>query len=292
MKKVIRLNENDIEKLVKKIVKETKMINELDLGDFKVLKSSEMCNLSDGYKVGVADLRGKEILVLLDGKNNVAAHGPMMDFFEGKNKKAVCYVAEQLKDELIMEEDYMDDYEANTYMFWQNIETIKEAAEHILSMDKDKVNEILADGHAWALDHIATSADDVEEVYHFLENREDDYEGNMKKEYGTYNESVKGRIIHSDEFGFTELLPMNEDGGKGACANRGLSKPWSTPDGPKKRSVCVKNGDGNVVKVNFGDPNMRIKKSNPERRKSFRARHKCDNPGPRWRARYWSCKFW
>lgn len=71
-----------------------------------------------------------------------------------------------------------------------------------------------------------------------------------------------------------------------------LGKPFLTPDGPKKRSVYVKNDKGNVVKVNFGDPNMEIKKDNPARRKSFRARHNCDNPGPRWKARYWSCKAW
>ena len=60
----------------------------------------------------------------------------------------------------------------------------------------------------------------------------------------------------------------------------------------KKFKVYVKNPAGNVVKVNFGDPNMRIKKSNPARRKSFRARHNCDNPGPRTKARYWSCRKW
>lgn len=60
----------------------------------------------------------------------------------------------------------------------------------------------------------------------------------------------------------------------------------------KKFKVYVKNPKGNVVKVNFGDPNMRIKKSNPERRRSFRARHNCDNPGPRHKARYWSCRKW
>ena len=60
----------------------------------------------------------------------------------------------------------------------------------------------------------------------------------------------------------------------------------------KKSKVYVKGPKGNVVKVNFGDPNMRIKKSNPARRKSFRARHNCDNPGPRWKARYWSCRSW
>lgn len=60
----------------------------------------------------------------------------------------------------------------------------------------------------------------------------------------------------------------------------------------KKFKVYVKNPKGNVVKVNFGDPNMKIKKSNPKRRKSFRARHNCANPGPRHKARYWSCRKW
>lgn len=60
----------------------------------------------------------------------------------------------------------------------------------------------------------------------------------------------------------------------------------------KKFKVYVKNPSGNVVKVNFGDPNMKIKKSNPARRRSFRARHNCANPGPRHKARYWSCRKW
>jgi hypothetical protein len=60
----------------------------------------------------------------------------------------------------------------------------------------------------------------------------------------------------------------------------------------KKSKVYVRKPNGKVVKVNFGDKNMKIKKSNPNRRKSFRARHRCENPGPRWKARYWSCKAW
>jgi len=51
-------------------------------------------------------------------------------------------------------------------------------------------------------------------------------------------------------------------------------------------------GDGKATKVNFGDKNMTIKKSIPARRKSFRARHNCDNPGPKDKARYWSCQAW
>jgi hypothetical protein len=92
----------------------------------------------------------------------------------------------------------------------------------------------------------------------------------------------------------TEIF--DEDGKIIAAEKNGrkvtLNKPFRTPDGPKKFSVYVKNGSGNVVKVNFGDPNMKIKKYIPERRKSFRARHNCDNPGPKWKSRYWSCKAW
>jgi hypothetical protein len=60
----------------------------------------------------------------------------------------------------------------------------------------------------------------------------------------------------------------------------------------KKSKVYVKGPSGRVVKVNFGDKNMTIKKNNPARRRSFRARHRCANPGPRTKARYWSCRAW
>jgi hypothetical protein len=71
-----------------------------------------------------------------------------------------------------------------------------------------------------------------------------------------------------------------------------LNKPFRTSGGPKKFAVYTKNESGNVVIVRFGDPNMKIKKNIPARRKSFRARHNCDNPGPKWKARYWACKSW
>jgi len=93
----------------------------------------------------------------------------------------------------------------------------------------------------------------------------------------------------------TEIF--DEDGNKvNAAEYRGrkvtLNKPFRTSNGPKKFAVYTKNESGNVVIVRFGDPNMTIKKNIPERRKSFRARHNCDNPGPKWKARYWSCKAW
>ena len=69
-----------------------------------------------------------------------------------------------------------------------------------------------------------------------------------------------------------------------------LNKPMAGD--VKKSKVFVKNETGTVVKVNFGDKNMTIKKNIPARRKSFRARHNCDDPGPKTKARYWSCKAW
>jgi hypothetical protein len=113
------------------------------------------------------------------------------------------------------------------------------------------------------------------------------------------NNIIKERenIIYEDEYGSVEITDfiaddnnLNEAEYKGRKVT--LGKPFLTPGGPKKRSVYVKNAKGNVVKVNFGDPNMRIKKNSPSHRKSFRARHHCENPGPKTSARYWSCRAW
>ena len=100
---------------------------------------------------------------------------------------------------------------------------------------------------------------------------------------------------HGDEFFEAYgVLWYNDDEQLDEAEYRGRKVPLGKPmrGDVKKFKVYVKNPQGNIVKVNFGDPNMRIKKSNPERRKSFRARHNCDNPGPRHKARYWSCRAW
>ena len=71
----------------------------------------------------------------------------------------------------------------------------------------------------------------------------------------------------------------------------GFNKPKRTPVGNKKFAVLASKGD-DIKMVRFGDPNMRIKKSQPDRRKSFRARHNCDTANDKFTARYWSCKNW
>jgi len=95
--------------------------------------------------------------------------------------------------------------------------------------------------------------------------------------------------LHQEANEITNLMnKIASDKNKG----KALNKPFRTPGGPKKFSVYVKNDKGNIVKVNFGDPNLSIKRSDPGRRKNFRARHNCDSPGPRTKARYWSCRNW
>jgi hypothetical protein len=105
----------------------------------------------------------------------------------------------------------------------------------------------------------------------------------------------EGKMVYLDAPIEDESENLNEAKYKGRTVT--LNKPMQGTT--KKFQVYVKNEKGNVIKVNFGFGGtsakgkvMRIKKSNPERRKSFRARHNCDNPGPKTKARYWSCKAW
>jgi len=142
----------------------------------------------------------------------------------------------------------------------------------------------------WTKDMISKAEIYIQNIYDFIEARKSEesyaafkYEDPKTGEIFTYRRKglykKDGRML---------VLKAAEYQGRKVQ----LGKPFRTPKGPKKFSVYVKNEKGNVVKVNFGDPNMKIKKNIPERRKSFRARHNCDNPGPRWKARYWSCRAW
>jgi len=95
-----------------------------------------------------------------------------------------------------------------------------------------------------------------------------------------------------EEYG---VMWFNEDDDLDEAEYQGRKVPLGKPmrGDVKKFKVYVKDpSTGNTKKVNFGDPDMKIKKSNPARRRSFRARHNCDNPGPRTKARYWSCRKW
>ena len=123
-----------------------------------------------------------------------------------------------------------------------------------------------------------------------------------------YNESIAEAYIDYSDLEFAlakiDLLKVNateeemnqniDDIDYSEAEKKTLNKPFRLPSGSKKKfGVYVKNPKGNVVMVKFGDPNMEIKRDDPDRRRNFRARHQCDtNPGPKHKARYWSCRFW
>jgi hypothetical protein len=122
-----------------------------------------------------------------------------------------------------------------------------------------------------------------------------DIAGDIEDTYDTLDEDIIEETYEGDEFYEAYgVLWFNEDEQLDEAEYQGRKVPLGKPmrGDVKKFKVYVKNEKGNVVKVNFGDPDMKIKKSNPARRKSFRARHNCDNPGPRTKARYWSCRKW
>lgn len=118
----------------------------------------------------------------------------------------------------------------------------------------------------------------------------------IQSRFPSRSESVEEETYEGNEFFEAYgVMWFNEDEQLDEAEYQGRKVPLGKPmrGDVKKFKVYVKDpSTGNVKKVNFGDPNMKIKKSNPERRKSFRARHNCDNPGPRTKARYWSCRKW
>ena len=165
-----------------------------------------------------------------------------------------------------------------------------------------KINTTELEFQDWTRDMISKAEIYIQNVYDFVKYYEP---GKYEDEYEE-EESAEGKYkyrnpITQEIYTFDRRGVYKKDGQPLLYVGTGveyqgrkvtLNKPFRTPNGPKKFGVYVKNDKGNVVLVRFGDPNMTIKKNIPERRKSFRARHNCDNPGPKWKARYWSCKMW
>jgi hypothetical protein len=188
----------------------------------------------------------------------------------------------------VVEENEMTEEWSNRYMFFSNLQQMKRQCEYLLDFDKEQVEEILNNGHDWAQDHISEAKNNMDQVFDFLMNEIKGEDSEFQTE--SYLPNIRGKKIYEDQYGSVEILPIQESEYKGRKVT--LGKPFYTPDGPKKRSVYVKNSKGNVVKVNFGDPNMEIKRDSPSHRKSFRARHKCSEKKDRTTPGYWSCKAW
>jgi hypothetical protein len=110
----------------------------------------------------------------------------------------------------------------------------------------------------------------------------------------------KNETLYEDKYGSVQSIDYNEEFiNEAEYQGRKVQLGKIMQGDVKKFKVYVKNDKGNVVKVNFGfggksakGKRMTIKKNDPARRKSFRARHNCENPGPRWKPRYWACRTW
>jgi len=192
------------------------------------------------------------------------------DELDGGSEEESGFGDEEELEEGIYEEDTMT----------INLKNMEQDTKDILSMDVEAREKKLK-GHKWADDHISTSADDAEEVADFLTNEGGPCWDGYERVPGT-KEGDKGSCRKKT----SESLMEGEYKGKKVE----LNKP--KPGDVKKYKVYVKNDKGNVVKVNFGDKNMEIRRDNPKAKKSFRARHKCSEKKDKTTAGYWSCKMW
>ena len=145
--------------------------------------------------------------------------------------------------------------------------------------------------------------DDLADIMRLTENpNPGDFNQAVASPMGSINKNDEERVADDNVTGKDpEVVSEADDEEVNEAEYQGrkvtLNKPMQGD--VKKSKVYVKNAKGNVVKVNFGHggssakgKTMSIKKNNPERRKAFRARHNCKNPGPKWKARYWSCRAW
>lgn len=210
-----------------------------------------------------------------------------------------------------------DNEERNSrYMFFQNLQQMRRQCDLLLDLDEEMLESILEDGHDWAQDHIAEAKNNLDQVFDFLMNEtkktgmelsmsidDKDMMGEGRKKKKDPNPCWKGyEMVGMKMKGGKEVpncVPMKEEEmiqeaeyqGKKVTLNKPTRCRKNEEGCSKKFKVFVQDRDG-VKKVQFGDPNMEIKRDNPKNRKSFRARHNCDNPGPKTKARYWSCKKW
>lgn len=118
---------------------------------------------------------------------------------------------------------------------------------------------------------------DIERAYSGLE---------WDDEWNEWIEEVEMFDLYDSETGLSIAIAAEDKGRKAK-----LNKPFRTPSGPKKFAVYVKNKKGNIVVVRFGDPEMRIRKNDPDRRRAFKARHRCDEQTDKTTPAYWSCKW-
>lgn len=201
-----------------------------------------------------------------------------------------------------------DDFKYTRHVPRGNDKNTKWAIEQdVVKSNFNLVNKLFQDGQYFKAKEILGQLINIARVLSKKENTEAEVD-EIKNKVSQWLERIRNKQTKtgsvrssepstgSSDFAKNYLNPANRPYRRGMeeAKYQGKEVPLGKklPGDVKKSKVYVRKPDGKVVKVNFGDKKMRIKKSNPKRRKGFRARHNCKNPGPRWRARYWSCKSW
>lgn len=222
--------------------------------------------------------------VMSEGKTQDQALGQCYGMFDSQKKKASASVIFNKNDEILIFDDSPKDE-------WEEIFAAK-----VDYLDKGLYQRVRQDANK--------KFDKDSYVKNLWVLKEYKRRGGKVKQSGkkpsaeSIKKQVKGGLISidldsNDNFDLVvdEVSAAVSEGDKKKLGKHKLNKPFRTPSGPKKFAVYVRDGD-KIKIVRFGDPSLSIKTSDPERRKNFRARHKCSEKKDKTSAGYWSCRMW
>ena len=240
-----------------------------------------------------------------DGMAALAAAGR-----DGASEEELGRIKDKYKKEDHGPEDPEADYNVGEYdregdMAKDQLRTVNDAAKELYSIIQADENlpEWVQKKIVLAMDYLDTARDYMKSNKYAEAEEKSSTGGTIKrtdkglKHYAKYDDDDKDdydddKLDKARIYKIEKATKPDDDIDEAKYQGKEVPLGKKLPGDVKKSKVYVRKPDGKVVKVNFGDKNMRIKKSNPARRKSFRARHNCANPGPRHKARYWSCRSW
>jgi len=187
---------------------------------------------------------------------------------------------------IIITEEQLQQYsskEFENYMVKYNLKKIHKRSSELLKLSNEEIDQALV-GHQWAVDHIATAADDLDEAGEFIIQA-------TNKEMHHEFEKIKPSLCGCNPHSLNESYNWNitEAVYKGKTVS--LNKPFRQASGGKKFAVYVKSPSGNIKKVRFGAQGYRVRNANKKAATSFRKRHRCDQKKDKTTPGYWSCNI-
>ena len=281
MTKIVRLTESNLIKLVKRVLEE------------ESVKESEMTEACwKGYtQKGMKTMFGKRY-------PNCVKKESAGETDEASSPAQQAAIAINMKKKGIKPKNESLYEEEEENVFEEHMHTLDHIASHFnRNTTEEELDEMISEIEyevESAIKGEELSDDELDELTDYAYFLVDELESEFKLGMDL-NET-----LYEDEYGSVQSIDYNKEFiNEAEYQGRKVQLGKIMQGDVKKSKVYVKNDKGKVVKVNFGFGGksahgkiMRIKKNNPERRKNFRARHNCENPGPRWKPKYWSCRAW